>query len=83
MRAVYHGVIAAVLAGLLYAHASQTNGSIKASLMLALVPGISAVAAVPILNESFGALTVAGLLCVSVGAILGAIASSSPGVRRG
>jgi drug/metabolite transporter (DMT)-like permease len=82
LQGVYQGVIAAVLAGLLYAHASQTIGPIKAALMLALVPGISAVAAVPILNEPLGALTVAGLLCVSGGAILGAIASTPPGVRR-
>lgn len=83
LQAVYQGVIAAVLAGLLYAHASQTIGPIKAALMLALVPGISAVAAVPILNEALGMLTVAGLVCVSAGAILGAIASTPPGVRRG
>lgn len=82
LQAVYQGIIAAVLAGLLYAYASQTIGPIKAALMLALVPGISGVAAVPILNEPLGALTIAGLLCVSGGAILGAIASSPPGARR-
>lgn len=83
LQAVYQGVIAAVLAGLLYAHASQTIGPIKAALMLALVPGISAVAAVPILGEPLGAVTVAGLLCVSGAAILGAIGATALGVRRG
>ena len=45
----------------------------KAALMLALVPAISALAAVPLLNEPLVTTTLAGLLCVTLGAILGAL----------
>ena len=44
--------------------------------MLALVPGITAVAAVPLLGEPINATTVFGLICVTFGAVLGAIASA-------
>ena len=76
LQGVYQGIIAAVGAGLLFAYASQTIGPIKAALMLALVPGISSVAAVPLLNEPLTIAIVAGLVCVTAGAALGAIASA-------
>lgn len=75
LQGAYQGIVAAVGAGLLFAYASQTIGPIKAALMLALVPGISAVAAVPLLGEPISATTVFGLVCVTLGAVLGAIAS--------
>ena len=40
--------------------------------MLAMVPGISAVPAVPLLKESLDAVTIAGVLLVTFGAVLGA-----------
>lgn len=73
LQGVYQGFIAAVVAGLLYAYASQQIGALKAALMLALVPAISALAAVPLLNEPLVTTTLAGLLCVTLGAILGAL----------
>lgn len=76
LQGVYQGIVAAVGAGLLFAYASQTIGPIKAALMLALVPGISAVAAVPLLGEPINPTTVFGLICVTFGAVLGAIASA-------
>jgi drug/metabolite transporter (DMT)-like permease len=76
LQGFYQGVIAAVAAGLLFAYASQTIGPIKAALMLALVPGISSLAAVPLLNEPLTTAIVAGLVCVTAGAALGAIASA-------
>jgi drug/metabolite transporter (DMT)-like permease len=71
LQCVYQGLIAASLASLLYAYANQTIGPAKASLMLALVPGISALLAVPLLGEPLSAMTIAGVLLVTVGAILG------------
>ncbi len=76
LQGVYQGVIAAVGAGLLFAYANQTIGPIKAALMLALVPGISSLAAVPLLDEPLTAAVVAGMVCVTLGAILGAISSA-------
>jgi len=37
-----------------------------------MVPGISAVAAVPLLRESLDAVTIAGVVLVTIGAVLGA-----------
>lgn len=83
LQAGYQGVVAAVFAGLLFAYANQTIGPIKAALMLALVPGISAVAAVPLLHEPVSLITLLGLLCVTTGAIAGAMASSGAATAPG
>lgn len=82
LQGVYQGIVAAVVAGLLFAYASQTIGPIKAALMLALVPGISAFAAVPLLGEPIDSAIVVGLICVTLGAVLGAIASVPFGRSR-
>ncbi|HEY1181895.1 MAG TPA: DMT family transporter [Rhodocyclaceae bacterium] len=73
LQAVYQGIVAACMAGIFYNHANHTIGPQKASLMLALVPGITAVAAVPILGESLSLLAICGVLLVTGGAILGAV----------
>ena len=71
LQCFYQGVIAASVAGLLYAYANQTIGPMKASLMLALVPGITALAAVPLLGEALGMTTLLGVILVTSGAVLG------------
>jgi drug/metabolite transporter (DMT)-like permease len=71
LQCLYQGVIAASVAGLLYAYANQTIGPMKASLMLALVPGISALMAVPLLGETLGVTTILGVILVTCGAVLG------------
>ena len=76
LQGVYQGVIAATLAGIFYNHANHTIGPHKASLMLALVPGITAVAAVPMLGESLSVLAICGVTLVTFGAVLGAIQKS-------
>ncbi len=82
LQGVYQGIIAALGAGLGYAYATQTIGPIKASLMLALVPGVSSVMAVPLLGEPLGVTTVLGLLCVTIGAIWGAVANAPAPARQ-
>jgi drug/metabolite transporter (DMT)-like permease len=71
LQGFYQGVIAASAAAILYSYAVLTIGPMKASLMLALVPGISALAAVPALGEELGPTTLLGVLLVTAGAILG------------
>ncbi len=71
LQCVYQGVLSASVAQLLYTYANHTIGPIKASMMLALVPGVSALAAVPLLGESLGLMTVAGVVLVTCGALLG------------
>ena len=72
MQCFYQGVLAASLAFAAYSYANQTIGPIKASLMLALVPGLSALMAVPLLGEPLHATTVVGVVLVTCGALLGA-----------
>ncbi|MDA8127692.1 MAG: DMT family transporter [Betaproteobacteria bacterium] len=71
-QGVYQGILAASIAGLLFAYAIHNIGPQRATLMLAMVPGISAVAAVPLLKESLDAVTIAGVVLVTIGAVLGA-----------
>lgn len=73
LQGVYQGLIAATLAGIFYNHANHTIGPHKASLMLALVPGITALAAVPLLGESLTPLAICGVVLVTFGAVLGAV----------
>ncbi|HTH93614.1 MAG TPA: DMT family transporter [Rhodocyclaceae bacterium] len=73
LQGTYQGFVAAIIAGIFYNHANLTIGPQKASLMLALVPGITAIAAVPILGESLSALAIFGVLLITAGAILGAV----------
>lgn len=76
LQAVYQGIVVAICGGMLFTFATQTIGPVKAALVFALVPGITAVAAVPLLGEAVDAITVLGLVCVTLGAVLGAIASA-------
>lgn len=77
LQAGYQGVIAAALAGAFYNYANQTIGPQQASLMLALVPGMTALAAVPLLNEPLTPLTLIGVSLVSIGALMGVRHSKS------
>ena len=50
--------------------------------MMAIVPGVSALAAVPVLDEPLSLLTLAGVGAVTVGAVMGARVSSHSGAGR-
>ena len=72
LQCVYQGVVAALLAAGMYSYANQKIGACQASMMLALVPGVSAIGAYFILDEALGVRVVLGIIVVSIGAILGA-----------
>ena len=72
LQCVYQGILVASIAALLFAYAIHNIGPQRATLMLAMVPGISAVAAVPLLGELLDVVTIAGVLLVTIGAVLGA-----------
>ena len=76
LQCVYQGVVAALLAAGMYSYANQKIGACQASMMLALVPGVSAIGAYFILDEALGVRVVLGILIVSIGAILGAAPSA-------
>jgi len=75
LQCVYQGAVAAVLAAGLYSYANEKVGACQASMMLALVPALSAVGAYFILGEALNGTVVAGIGMVSLGALLGAIPS--------
>lgn len=77
LQAIYQGVVAALLAAGMYTYAVQKIGACQASMMLALVPAFSAVGGLLILDEALGITTVAGIVVVSLGALLGTLPTDS------
>lgn len=73
LQAVYQGVVIAFLGVGMYSYAVQKIGASEASLMLALVPAVSAVGGLLILGEQVGATAVVGIVVVSIGAVLGSL----------
>jgi len=79
MQAVYQGVLVVFVAMLLYTLAVRHLGAQTVALLMAVVPGLSALAAVPVLDEPLSLLAMAGLAAVTAGAVLGA--RQTPGIR--
>lgn len=76
MQAAYQGVLVVFVAMLLYTFAVRRLGAQTVTLLMAIVPGVSALAAVPVLGEPLSLLTLAGLGAVTMGAVFGARAVS-------
>jgi drug/metabolite transporter (DMT)-like permease len=72
MQAIYQGVLVVFVAMMLYSFAVRILGGQTVALLMAIVPGLSALAAVPVLGEPLSLLTLAGLGAVTMGAVLGA-----------
>ncbi|MCM2309589.1 MAG: DMT family transporter [Sulfuritalea sp.] len=72
MQSVYQGVLVVFVAMLLYTQAVRHLGPQAVALLMAVVPGLSALAAVPVLDEPLSLLALAGLAAVTAGAVLGA-----------
>ena len=72
MQAIYQGVLVVFVAMMLYTFAVRRLGAQTVALLMAIVPGLAAVAAVPVLGEPLSMLTLAGLGAVTAGALLGA-----------
>ena len=72
VQAVYQGILVVFVAMLLYTFAVRCLGAQTVTLLMALVPSLASVAAVPVLGEPLSMYTVAGLSAVTMGAILGA-----------
>lgn len=83
----YQGVMAMIVAMILYLKAVESLGAARTGTLMALVPAISGLAAIPILGESVSSWIIAGLLLVSMGAWLGNLdrpifAGSGHGARQ-
>ena len=82
VQAMYQGVLVVFVAMLLYTFAVRCLGSQTVALLMAFVPVISALAAVPLLGEPLSLLTLAGLGAVTAGAILGVRKDGDTGSGR-
>ncbi|MHB1238097.1 MAG: DMT family transporter [Gallionella sp.] len=72
MQAAYQGILVVFVAMLLYTFAVRRLGAQTVTLLMAVVPGLAALAAVPVLGEPLSLHTMAGLVAVTMGAVLGA-----------
>lgn len=70
-QGVYQGLVAMVVASLLYTRALVALGSTTVSLFTAVVPALAALAAWPVLGEPLGLGALAGVLLVTGGMVLG------------
>ncbi len=75
MQAIYQGALVVFVAMMLYTFAVRSLGGQTVALLMAIVPGLSALAAVPVLGEPLTVLTMAGLGAVTVGAVFSARSS--------
>jgi drug/metabolite transporter (DMT)-like permease len=85
-QAVFQGAFAAILAGLLYTKALTLIGPGPTTMIGAVVPALSALAAWPLLGEALPPLGLLAVLLVSAGTVLGVAGTSGgrvdpPGAR--
>jgi drug/metabolite transporter (DMT)-like permease len=81
MQAIYQGVLVVFVAMMLYSFAVRCLGGQSVALLMAIVPGLAALAAVPVLGEPLSLFTLAGLAAVTMGAMLGARMTSLKKIR--
>jgi len=72
---VYQGLFAVLVAGFLFTRAMNALGAATTSTITSLVPGMTALAAWPLLGEPLGAMGLAGVAVVTAGMVLGVAAS--------
>ncbi len=80
-QAFYQGFLVVIVAMLLYMQAVALIGATRMGSLMAMVPAISGVLAVPILGEALPFSLIAGLFLVSLGAYLGS-GAKLPILRR-
>ena len=78
VQAAYQGVLAAVIQMVIYLRAVELLGPSRMGVLVALVPPLAAVAAVPALGEPLTPIIVSSLLLVSFGVL---VANSSPSLQ--
>lgn len=70
-QAVFQGGFSMLIAGWAFTQVVTTFGPVRTTMMTALVPGLAALAAVPLLGETLGVPALGGLVCVTCGLLLG------------
>ncbi len=83
-QGLYQGGVSMLVAGLAYTQVVATYGPMRTTMITAMVPVLSALAAVPLLDEALSPAALGGLALVTAGLLLGTGAVPSParGPRR-
>lgn len=71
VQAVYQGIVATIIQMVLYVRTIELIGPTRLGLLMALIPGLAGLAAVPLLHEALSLWTFCGLLLVGLGAWIG------------
>lgn len=78
LQAFYQGFVVVCVAMWTYARAAELLGAARLAVMMSSVPAIGTLAAVLLLGESLGTMTLMGVLLTSAGALVGAMARAAP-----
>jgi len=78
LQAVLQGVFGAIVSGIGFMKMVQVFGPVRATMLTAIVPAASAAAAVVFLDEPLTWMLVAGLVCVTIGIVVGVGRAASP-----
>lgn len=71
-QAVYQGGLAMLVAGMAFTQVVAHYGPVRTTMFTATVPPLAALAAVPVLGEPLAASALLGLVCVTLGLLVGA-----------
>jgi drug/metabolite transporter (DMT)-like permease len=72
-QGLYQGGLSVVVSTLVYTRVLMTFGPTRTAMITAVVPGLAAVLAVPLLGEPLALSALAGLALVTVGMIAGVV----------
>jgi len=76
-QGLYQGLLAVVVAQIVYTRAVELLGPAETTTVTALVPGTAALLAVPVLGEALEWATLAGLAAVTIGIVVGVRGASA------
>ena len=71
IQAIYQGIVATIIQMVLYVRTIELIGPTRLGLLMALIPGLAGLAAVPLLHEPLSLWTFTGLILVGLGAWIG------------
>ena len=69
-QAVYQGGLAMLVAGVAFTYVVKTFGPVRTTMVMAAVPALATLLAVPLLGEPLTALGAVGLICVTLGLLI-------------
>ncbi len=85
-QALYHflfqGVFAVLVAGFLFLRAVKSIGAVRTTAITALVPGVSSLAAWPLLGEPLAPLGIVGVGLVTLGMVIAVTQKAAPAAPR-